>query len=85
MAVARLLSLLLFRSRLVRRLVWEINSSLDEGDLEKLRRLIREHPEEARRAFRYVRRSYKPILRRLLEEGGLKKAQPSPRLTEVPG
>lgn len=60
----------------VRRLVREMNAKVEEGDLEELRQLIMEHPREARRAIRYVRRRYKPIIRRLLRE-------PSPDLEGV--
>jgi len=62
----------------VRRMVRELNGKMRSGELEVLRQLIRENPEAARKASRYVAKRLKYRIRRIIEEelgGGHPKAR----------
>lgn len=60
---------LCFRIELsVRRMVRELNWKMRRGELEALRQLIRDNPEAARKASRYVAKRLKYRIRRLIEE-----------------
>jgi len=52
----------------VRRMVRELNVKMRSGELEALRRLIRENPEAAWKASRYVAKRLKHRIRRVIEE-----------------
>lgn len=52
----------------VRRMVRELNTRMRSGELENLRQLIRENPEAARKASRYVAKKLKYRIRRIIEE-----------------
>ncbi|RLE46841.1 MAG: hypothetical protein DRJ31_09605 [Candidatus Methanomethylicota archaeon] len=52
----------------VRRMVRELNGKMRRGELEALRQLIRENPEAARKASRYVAKRLKYRVRRIIEE-----------------
>jgi hypothetical protein len=52
----------------VRRMVRTLNRKMRAGELEELRRLIRENPEAARKAAKYVARRLKHRVRRMIEE-----------------
>jgi len=60
---------LCFRIELtVRQMVRELNWKMRRGELEALRQLIRDNPEAARKASRYVAKRLKYRIRRLIEE-----------------
>jgi len=60
---------LCFRIELtVRQMVRELNWKMRRGELEALRQLIRDNPEAARKAARYVAKKFKYKIRRLIEE-----------------
>jgi len=52
----------------VRRMVRELNVKMRSGELEALRKIIRENPKAARKASRYVAKRLKYRLRRIIEE-----------------
>ena len=52
----------------VRRMVRELNGKMRRGELEALRQLIRENPEAARKASRYIAKRLKYRVRRIIEE-----------------
>lgn len=54
--------------RRVREIVRELNQLAREGEFEELRRLIRENPELARKASRYVATRFKRRIRMILAE-----------------
>ena len=61
--------ILCFRIELsVRRMVRELNGKMRSGELDALRQLIRENPEAAQKASRYVAKRLKYRIRRIIEE-----------------
>jgi hypothetical protein len=52
----------------VRQMTHELNAKMQNGELSKLRQLIRENPEAAQKASRYVAKKLKHRLRKLIEE-----------------
>ena len=52
----------------VRRMVKELNGKMRSGELDALRQLIRENPEAAQKASRYVAKRLKYRIRRIIEE-----------------
>jgi hypothetical protein len=52
----------------VRKMVKILNQKLRNGELEELKRLIHEDPENAKRAAKYVAKRLKYRVRRILEE-----------------
>ena len=52
----------------VRQMVRELNRKMRSGELEALRQLIRDNPEAASKAARYVAKKFKYRIRRLIEE-----------------
>ena len=52
----------------VRQMVRELNGKMRRGELEALRQLIREKPEAARKASRYIAKRLKYRVRRIIEE-----------------
>jgi len=52
----------------VRRMVRELNRKMRNGELEEIRHLIKENPEAARKASRYVAKRLKYRIRRIIEE-----------------
>ncbi len=52
----------------VRQMTRELNAKMQDGQLNSLRRLIRENPEAAQKASRYVAKKLKHRIRKLVEE-----------------
>jgi hypothetical protein len=52
----------------VRRMVKTLNRKMRAGELEELKRLIRENPEVAKKAAKYVAKRLKHRVRRIIEE-----------------
>ena len=52
----------------VRQMVRELNAKMRDGELEALRQIVRENPEAARKALRYVAKKLKYRVRQMVEE-----------------
>lgn len=52
----------------IREMTHELNTRMQNGELSSLRQLIRENPENAKRAARYASKKLKHRIRRIIEE-----------------
>jgi len=68
----------------VRQMTREINAKMQNGELNALRQIIRENPEAAQKASRYVAKKLKHHIRKLIEEE-LSRPEACPRIDRPRG